>query len=267
MPLKTPDPFRKGWEWLVLLYSGFAFELISQETSFAERGRIWLHYNFRVVTMAECCCDQWNPWINTWVLSWRSKHVTCPQCWAAVSILLLDSAQYCIPQLLLNSSIVILPLSAKGVAYETGEQATCEMTSSLFSYYATILKYSHGYSSRILEFWFSSFCTQHKYAAATMWKSTSLISPDLWCWPVLWLTSHLWELPRSASCLLLHTNSQTWLVPLHGTHYKLHSKECMCSAVVCNSTFFKHYNLLDIHTLMGNELCGSSKREWVYMYF
>ena len=31
--------------------------------------------------------------------------------------------------------------------------------------------------------------------------------------------------------------------------------------------FFIHYNLLDIHTPMGNELCGSSKREWVYMYF
>ena len=209
-------PFQEGLG-MVGSTSGFAFELISQETSFAERGRIWLHYNFRVVTMAECCCDQWNPWIIPECCHGEASmsHVYSVEQLSASCYL---TAQYCIPQPLLNSSIVTLPLSAKGVAYETGEWAMCEMTSSLFSYYATILKYSHGYSSRILEFWFSPSCTQHKYAAATMWKSTFLISPDLWCWPVLWLTSHLWELPRSASCSLLHADSQTWLVPLYMAH-------------------------------------------------
>ena len=82
--------------------------------------------------------------------------------------------------------------------------------------------------------------------------------------------THKPSLRAATQCFLLTTACKlTDLVgtTIHGTHYKLHSKECMCSAVVCNSTFFKHYNLLDIHTPMGNELCGSSKREWVYMYF
>jgi len=47
-------------------YNGYTYYtwymLVSQATPFAEGGRVWSRcHNFQVVTMAETCCDQWDP--------------------------------------------------------------------------------------------------------------------------------------------------------------------------------------------------------------